>query len=77
MFRDVENLFHKKSCFSMLLDRLVSGFFGLNKVVLRLFGSLDSCWSLHVGVVGLVLFTTSIVYSVIFTAFGGKLSWQR
>jgi hypothetical protein len=72
-----EILVHKKPCFSMLLERFVSGFFGSKKVVLRLFGSLGSCCLFHVGVVGLVLFTTSIVYSLIFTAFGGKLSWQR
>jgi hypothetical protein len=77
MFREVENLVHKKSCFSMLLERLFSGFFGLKKVVLRLFGSLGGCWLFHVGVVGLVLVTTYIVYSVIFIIFGGKSTRQR
>ena len=73
----MENLYREKSCFSMPLDRLVSGFFGLKKIVLRLFGSLGSCCLFHVGVVGFVLSTTYIVYSVIFTAFGGKSTWQR
>ena len=73
----MENLYREKSCFSMPLDRLVSGFFRLKKIVLRLFGSLGNCWLFHVGVVSLVLFTMSIVYSVIFIIFGGKLTWQR
>ena len=73
----MENLYREKSYFFMLQDRLFSGFFRLKKIVLRLFVSLGSCWLFNVGVVGLVLFTTYIVYSVIFTAFGGKLTWQR
>ena len=73
----MENLYREKSYFSMPLDRLFSGFFRLKKIVLRLFGSLGSCCLFHLGVVGLVLFTTSIVYSVIFTAFGGKSARQR
>ena len=73
----MEKTLHRKSCFSMLPNRLLSGFFRLKKVVLRLFGSLGSCWLFHVGAVGLVLFTTSIVYLVIFIIFGGKSTWQR
>ena len=73
----MENLYREKSCFSMLLDRLLSGFFRLKKVVLRLFGSLGSCFLFHVGVVGFVLFATYIVYSMIFFIFGGKSTWQR
>ena len=73
----MENLYREKSCFSMPLDRLFSGFFRLKKIVLRLFGSLGSCWLFHVGAVSLVLVTRYIVYSVIFFIFGGKSSWQR
>ena len=73
----MENLYREKSCFSMPLDRLVSGFFRLKKIVLRLFGSLGSCWLFHVGVVGFVLSTMYIVYSVIFFIFGGNSTRQR
>jgi hypothetical protein len=73
----VENLYREKSCFSMPLDRLVSGFFRLKKIVLRLFGSLGSCWLFHVGVVGLVLVTAYMGRRRIFAIFGGKSAWQR
>jgi hypothetical protein len=77
MFRNVENLFHKKSCFSMLLERFVSGLFTLEKFVLRLFGYLGVCCLFHAGVVGFVLSTTYIAYSVIFIIFGGKSTRQH
>ena len=73
----MENLYREKSYFSMPLDRIVSGFFRLKKFVLRLFGSLGSCWLFHVGALGLVLVTMSIVYSVIFIIFGGNSTRQR